>query len=101
MSAQGRDWAEAQRIRNLTLAAVLFKLGHVADPRGLVYRSQATLADLCGCDVKTIRRALQALEERGLIRREIRRQQEGSRITDHIRLNLAQEAKDTRRAACL
>lgn len=98
MSAQGRDWAIAQTVRG-TVKAVLFMLGHHADPRGLVYRSQATIAEHTGFDVKTVRHALQDLEEIGLIRREVRMRPNGSRSSDHIHLNMAAVAVDGDQAA--
>lgn len=74
-------------------------LGHHADPRGLVYRSQSTIAEHTGFDVKTVRQALRHLEEMGLIRREARMRRDGSRSSDHIHLNMATEAVAEDKAA--
>lgn len=95
MSRRGRDWADAQIAGSLTLKAVLRLLGDLADDQGLMWHSQATLAARLECDVKTIRRALQTLEDRGLIRREERVRKDRSRSTDHVFLNIPQDADRT------
>lgn len=94
MSREGRDWAAAQTTGDFTLKAVLDKLGHLADPRGLVYHGQTTIAALMECDRKTISRALKRLEAMRLIRREPRLRKDGSRTTDHIWLKRTSDAED-------
>jgi DNA-binding MarR family transcriptional regulator len=70
----------------------LLAISNFADEDGVAWPSQGRLAADTGLAERTVRRALEQLEEAGLIRREERRRRDGSRSSDLIFILAAQPA---------
>jgi len=71
MSLQGFLWVQEQApTQSSTELAVLYAMANYVDPAGHgCYASQSSLAERARCDVRTLRRHLKELENRGVIRR--------------------------------
>lgn len=80
------NWARS--VPGLAMAPkfALVMLANYADDCGVCWPDQETLAADCACSERTIRSALGALEEAGLIARLGRRRKDGSRRSDVILL---------------
>jgi hypothetical protein len=82
MSIQAMNWAYA--VANLPMAQkfALVTLANYADDFGVCWPEQETLKNDCACSARTIRDALAALQQAGLIARKLRRRRDGSRRSD-------------------
>lgn len=88
MSFKATSWAVEQFPRSGTHKLVLLILSDWADPEGLAYPKQRTLAVKAMLSERTIRSVLADLEEDQFIARTSTRRKDGRRGTDQIRLNL-------------
>jgi hypothetical protein len=82
MSIQAMNWARAVPLQAMAPKFALVMLANYADDCGVCWPEQETLAADCACSERTIRSALAALEEAGLIARLPRRRKDGSRRSD-------------------
>jgi hypothetical protein len=82
VSIQAMNWARG--VPGLAMAPkfALVMLANYADDCGVCWPEQETLAQDCACSERTIRSALSALEDAGLIARQARRRKDGSRRSD-------------------
>jgi len=88
MSVQALSWAMEQRGLDDGEARLLWVLANRANEEGVAYPGQLTLAEWCEASERTIRRRLASLQERGLLTREHRQRENGSRTSDEIHLAL-------------
>lgn len=79
------SWAVKIKTGSGTLKSVLMAIANYVNQDDCCWYSQERLADDLEVSVKTIQRSLETLEEMGLIQR-TRRQTQGKRTTDEIRL---------------
>lgn len=86
MSFQAMSWAVRQKVGNATGKAILIMLANYCDHEGACFPSQQRLADECECGLRTITRWLDQFEKDGLLVRERRSREDGSRTSDMIRL---------------
>lgn len=86
MSCQAVRWALEQPLKASDGKFVLVALAEHADERGYCFPGQATLADATGQAERTVRAHLVKLEALGLIRREARHRDNGSRTSDGYHL---------------
>lgn len=93
MSVQAISWALKQRVGNGAAKFVLITLANYADADGNCWPSQATLAAECEVSVRAIREYMLRLEMVGLISREERRRDDGSRRSDMISVKIESENK--------
>jgi|GEM_PF-2987634 len=84
MSIQAIAWAKKQKTGSPTMKAVLVAICDYADERGMAWPSQKRIADDTELNVKSVRTAMQSLEDAGFIRREATQRDDGSRGTDKI-----------------
>ena len=85
MSVQAISWAyKVAGIDDPIEAFLLVTLGNYSDEFGVCWPSQVTLREDCRCSERKVRDCLISLEERGLIRRVLRRRANGSRRSDVI-----------------
>ena len=90
MSVFAIAWAKAQRTGSPTRKLVLQAIADYADDRGICWPSQRTLARETELSVRSIRRALDDLEDAGFICRKGRSPTpSGTRRTDVIALQMA------------
>ncbi len=68
MSWDALKIAAQSRCRTPTAKLVLIMLANYADDNYSSYPSNSKLSDLCGCDERTIKRAIKTLVEDGLVR---------------------------------
>ena len=68
MSWDALKFAAQSRCRTPTAKLVLIMLANYADENYSSYPSNSKLSDLCGCDERTIKRAIKTLVEDGLVR---------------------------------
>lgn len=68
MSWDALKIAAQSRCRTPTAKLVLIMLANYADENYSSYPSNSKLSDLCGCDERTIKRAIKTLVEDGLVR---------------------------------
>lgn len=87
MSIAATSWAWRQHLSETGAKLTLVALADFADERGSCYPSQATLASMTSQGVRTVRRHLKELEERGYLVRESR-YGHGHRTTDRYVLAL-------------
>ena len=89
MSKAARQWLSRQHVAGASQNLVLRVLADAADKDGCVKLSQKIIADRAGLGERTARRALDAIEASGILRREHRSAGgRKGRITDLIFLNL-------------
>lgn len=87
MSWEALAWAKNQKIGNAALKFLLVMVAEKADSDNECWPSNARLADEVECSVRTIQRGLDELEQRGLIRREQQRRENGSQMSNKIIIN--------------
>lgn len=87
MSIQAVAWAIEQKTGSPAGKVVLICLANYADENGECWPSQATIAKETELSERSVREWLQKLEDAGIISREHRQRQDGSRKSDLIRLN--------------
>lgn len=92
MSIQAINWAISFEADNATEKSVLFVLANYADGDGICHPGQQNIAKQAACSERSVRRVLDGLEGRGVIRREVRRRKDGSRTSDIIVLHAFQQA---------
>lgn len=86
MSNEAINWAYAQTVETSGAKFVLVALADFADQEWSCFPSQERLAAMTGQSVRTVRRQLVALEEAGLLTRQVRRDSAGQRTTDRYYL---------------
>lgn len=92
MSWQACAWAIGQKTGSPARKIVLILLANRADEEGKnVFISQSRIAREGEMSTKSVRAHLKALEDMGIIRRDERRREDGSRSTDLIELNMSGE----------
>jgi len=84
MSVTATAWAKKQKTGSATLKAVLLAVADYADENGCAWPSQKRLAEDTELSARSVRDALAGLESKGLIRREMRMRDDGSRASDRI-----------------
>lgn len=82
MSWDALGLAAKTKCKTPTAKLVLLMLANYSDEDYASYPSMATLADLCSCDERTIKRALRSLENDGLIRTEPRYGKDGKQTSN-------------------
>lgn len=82
-------WARAMKTGSATIKSVLLAVANYADEEGICWPSQEQLADDTELSRHSIMRALDQLEEMGLLSRERRHRGDGSRSSDLIMLDLS------------
>ena len=87
MSGAILNWAARAETPDVTAKCVLMVLAEAADAEGETWISQGTLAIRCGVRRETVCKAMGRLEDAGLISRQRRSRDDGSRSSDCIRLN--------------
>ncbi len=93
MSINALFWALRAPVESPTQRAVLVAIANYADEHGRAYPSQRTLLRDAGAkSVKTVRTAIQAMQEAGLLRREERYREDGSRSSDVFHLSISEQA---------
>ncbi|MCA6269180.1 helix-turn-helix domain-containing protein [Phenylobacterium sp.] len=92
MSVGALDWAFKVEDVTSPEKLVLLALANFANNQNQSWASQSTMAKMTALTTKTIRKALASLEASGLITRQERHREDGSRSTDLITLNVAQTA---------
>jgi len=90
MSMAAITWARKCRTGSASAKAVLMALADRADDDGKAWPSQGDLADYTELTERTVRSALDLLVTLGLITREARRSDNGTRRSDMITLTFAQ-----------
>lgn len=85
MSVQAMTWAWKQQLP-MGPKAVLVALANHADGDGVCYPGQVRLAEMVGCNDRSVRKFVKHLEAEGLIERTQRRRADGSRTSDAYRL---------------
>ena len=85
MSVQAMTWAWKQQLP-MGPKAVLLAIANHADGEGVCYPGQARIADMVGCNDRSVRKFVKHLEDAGLIERRQRRRPDGSRTSDEYHL---------------
>ena len=93
MSVHALSAAFAARGLSPSEKLVLLSLANYADEDGRCWPSQRRMAAETSLSDRTVRSVLSALEEKGLIRREERQREDGSRASDVITLTLGERAQ--------
>jgi len=88
MSIRALAWAKSIRTGSPTTKAVLVAVADYADEDGVSWPSQQRLADDTELSLHSVMRALDKLEDLGLVKRERRHRKDGSRTSDLIVLDL-------------
>jgi hypothetical protein len=94
VSYQASAWAVAQKCESGTEKAILLVLAAYIGADGTCYPGQDTLADQACCSVKSVERALKAFEDRGWIKRTVRRRRDGSRTSDLVSFTAMDHAEE-------
>ncbi|MDJ1371767.1 helix-turn-helix domain-containing protein [Gulosibacter molinativorax] len=94
MSFHTVPWAWSVDGITPTQKLVLMGLASYADERNSCFPGQQLLADRAGVSTRTVRRALDDLEDKGLIQREQRRDNRGMRTSDRYVLNVSRKQVD-------
>ena len=89
MSFQVMAWARSIKTGSATTKAVLMAVANYADEAGLCWPSQDQIADDTELSRHSVMRALDVLQELGLLTRERRHRKDGSRTSDMITLDLS------------
>lgn len=85
-------WARRQKIADGNLTNVVARLAEYANPNGVSYPSQATLAARCGLTDRTVRAALKTLADLKIITRAPRKSRgRHGRSSDLIALDLSKD----------
>lgn len=92
MSVEAITWAIRFDAQNATEKAILLVLANYASGDGECFPGQQSIAKQAACGERTVRRILDSLEERGVIRRDERRRRDGTRSSDTIILVDFQQA---------
>ena len=82
-------WARAIKTGSATIKSVLMAVANYADEDGICWPSQEQLADDTELSRHSVMRALDQLEDMGLLDRERRHRGDGSRTSDLIMLDLS------------
>lgn len=88
MAYRATAWAYDLQLSNVSQKFLLVALADMADEEFSCYPGQEKLAAMTATSVSTVRRAVQALEQLGLIRREERRIAGGYKTSDRYYLNV-------------
>ena len=94
MSIKALDWALSQPVKPSGKKFVLVVLANYADPDGLAYPSQPTIAAMTSQGVSTVRRWLADLEGAGAITRTARYRRDGTRTSDGYQLFVGRILED-------
>lgn len=89
MSYSAMAWARGIKTGSPTAKSVLLAIANYADEEGICWPSQDQLADDTELSRHSIMRAIDHLEELGLLSRERRHRKDGSRSSDLIMLDLS------------
>lgn len=89
MSYSAMAWAREIKTGSATIKSVLLAVANYADEEGVCWPSQEQLAEDTELSRHSIMRALDQLEEMGLLSRERRHRGDGSRSSDLIMLDLS------------
>jgi DNA-binding transcriptional regulator YhcF (GntR family) len=89
MSYSAMAWARAIKTGSATVKSVLLAVANYADEEGICWPSQDQLAEDTELSRHSIMRALDQLEDMGLMSRERRHRKDGSRTSDLIMLDLS------------
>lgn len=89
MSYSAMAWARGIKTGSATVKSVLLAVANYADEEGVCWPSQEQLSDDTELSRHSIMRALDQLEEQGLLSRERRHRGDGSRTSDLIILDLS------------
>jgi biotin operon repressor len=100
MSFQAMTWARGIKTGSATTKAVLLAVANYADEEGVCWPSQEQLADDTELSRHSIMRALDTLEDAGLLERERRHRGDGSRTSDLIMLDLSSTELRSRQQRC-
>lgn len=87
MSNAAITWAVSLKLPS-SQKLVLILLANYADESGYCYPGQEAMAEKTGLSSRTIRRAIQSIEDAGLVRREKRYREDGTRNSDAYFLNV-------------
>jgi Helix-turn-helix domain len=98
MAGKVVHWAHHQRVGNDKRKLILSILSEHADPNGFCWPSQARLALLAECAVKTVERHLKKLEQGGFLKRQKRGGNGAGRQSDGCQLNLDRQGELTDKA---
>jgi biotin operon repressor len=96
MSYSAMAWARGIKTGSATIKSVLLAVANYADEEGICWPSQEQLADDTELSRHSIMRALDQLEDMGLLSRERRHRGDGSRSSDLIMLDLSQSSTEQR-----
>ena len=91
MSNEALTWAFKQDVKPMAAKFVLVVLADYADEHHSCFPSQKTIAARVGSSVETVRRALKVLAAEGIISREMRSRDDGSRSSDRFYLTIQSE----------
>mgnify|MGYP001809868668 CR=1 FL=1 len=89
MSYSAMAWARSIKTGSATVKSVLLAVANYADEEGICWPSQEQLADDTELSRHSIMRALDQLEDMGLMSRDRRHRKDGSRTSDLITLDLS------------
>ena len=92
MSLQAMAWARAMRTGSATVKSVLLAVANYADEEGVCWPSHKQLCEDTELSRNSIIRALDQLQDMGLLTREGRYRNDGSRTSDLIMLDLGASA---------
>lgn len=94
MSYRALHWAWTREGLTSTQRVLLVALADMADESESCYPGQKRLARMCACDPGTVSRAMKALEQKGLVSRERRVRENGSRTSDRYVLAVGGDSLD-------
>ena len=89
MSYSAMAWARSIKTGSATVKSVLLAVANYADEEGICWPSQEQLADDTELSRHSIMRALDQLEDMGLMSRDRRHRKDGSRTSDLITRDLS------------
>ena len=93
MSVQAMTWAWKTECPNASAKLVLMCLANYADKDGSCFPGQKTIAEECGLSLRTVKTAAQALEDAGLIKRQRRIRDDGTRTSDEYFLQFTDKVQ--------
>ncbi|GHE79543.1 hypothetical protein GCM10019059_42550 [Camelimonas fluminis] len=99
MSIQAFSWATSQTAGSPTLKLVLTAISNYADEDGRCWPSQQRLVADTELSVRAVRNALIKLEDKGFLKRIVRRRPDGSRASDAIQLILDRDPSSVQQPA--
>lgn len=100
MSVHASKWAWSQECPTPTAKLVLMALADHANADGECYPTMKRVAELADCSTRTVSRAIQALEDAGLVRRVERRMQGGEYRGWLYQLAMPTSGQDVQRTDC-